>query len=194
MALAYSNITIELKEILLKNRPKELFDVSAKSTVPVLCINNTTVIDESLDIMQWALNQHDPENWISNNLEIQLEMIKVSDNDFKYWLDRYKYYDRFPKYNKNYYREKCDEYLVKLNIQLENNRYLLSNKLLLLDIAIFPFVRQFANVDINWFNDNYQNVSRWLNNLIQSDLYLSVMDKYLEYQYDQEPLIINFNN
>ena len=193
MALAYSNITVELKEILLNNRPQELYDISAKGTVPILCINNSTIIDESLDIMKWALNHNDPKHWVNNNMGIQLEMIQVNDNEFKHWLDRYKYYDRYPQHNKSYYREKCGEFIIKLNILMEDHRYLLSNHLLLLDVAIFPFIRQCANVDIHWFNNNYVNVSNWLNNLLDSSLYLSVMDKYSEYKYGQKPFIINFN-
>ena len=193
MALAYSNITVELKEISLKNRPQELYDISPKGTVPILCINNSTIIDESLDIMKWALNHNDPKHWVDNNMEIQHEMIQVNDNEFKHWLDRYKYYDRYPKHNKSYYREKCGEFIIKLNILLEDHRYLLSNHLSLLDVAIFPFIRQCANVDIHWFNNNYVNVSNWLKNLLDSSLYLSVMDKYSEYKYGQKPFIINFN-
>ena len=193
MALAYSNITVELKEISLKSRPQELYDISPKGTVPILCINNSLIIDESLDIMKWALNQNDPKHWIDNNMEIQHEMIQANDNDFKYWLDRYKYYDRYPQNNKSYYREKCGEFIFKLNILLEDNRYLLSNHLSLVDVAIFPFIRQCANVDIHWFNNNYVHVSNWLNNLLDSSLYLSIMDKYSEYQYEQKPFIINFN-
>ena len=192
MSLAYANITVELKEIFLKNRPQELYDISSKGTVPVLCINNATIIDESLDIMKWALHHNDTENWISNNKKMQFDMIKLYDNEFKHWLDRYKYFTRYPKYNQNYYKEKCNEFLSKLNFLLETNRYLLSNNLLLVDVAIFPFIRQCANVDILWFNNNFINVSSWLNNILSSNLYLSIMGKYDEYQVGQAPLIINF--
>ena len=76
MALAYSDITIEMKEIFLQNRPQELFDISPKGTVPVLYLNNSKIIDESLDIMQWSLTQNDPDSWIIPNLGIQLKLIK----------------------------------------------------------------------------------------------------------------------
>ena len=89
MALAYTDITIEIKEIFLQNRPQELFDISPKGTVPVLCLNNSKIIDESLDIMQWSLTQNDPDSWIITNLDIQLKLIKENDSEFKYWLDRY---------------------------------------------------------------------------------------------------------
>ena len=193
MALSYSQITVELKEILLINRPSELYAVSSKGTVPVLCINNNTIIDESLDIMKWALMQNDPNSWISIKKSMQFNIIEENDNEFKYWLDRYKYFDRFPENNRDYYRTKCGEYLTKLNKLLENNQYLLTNKLLFVDVAIVPFIRQCANVDKYWFQDTYVKLANWLNNIIRSKLFVSVMDKYLEYNSEQEPLITNFN-
>ena len=193
MALSYSKIKVELKEILLNNRPSELYAVSSKGTVPVLCVDNTTVIDESLDIMRWALMQNDPNSWISFKQRIQFDIIEENDNEFKYWLDRYKYFDRFPENNRDYYRTKCGEYLSRLNQLLECNKYLLTNKLLFVDVAVVPFIRQCANVDISWFQETYVNLSNWLNNIIESKLYVSVMDKYLEYNSEKAPPITNFN-
>ena len=193
MALAYSNIKVELKEISLSNRPQELYDISSKGTVPVLCINNSTIIDESLDIMKWALNQYDPNSWITDNKEFQFDIIEVYDNEFKYWLDRFKYYDRYPENNQNYYKKKCAKYLFKLNILLENNRYILSNQIRLIDVAILPFIRQFINIDKEWFNNHYLNIYNWFNNLITLKLFSSVMHKYPEYKPKQKPLVINFN-
>ena len=193
MALSYSKVSVEIKEILLNNRPPGLLAVSIKGTVPVLCINDTTVIDESLDIMKWALIQNDPNLWIHYNKEMQFDIIEENDNKFKYWLDRYKYYDRYPENNRDYYRTKCDRYLTRLNQLLEKNQYLLTNKLLFVDVAIVPFIRQFSNVDQYWFKETYAKLSSWLNNIIESTLFASVMDKYLEYNSEQEPLITNFN-
>ena len=193
MALSYSKIKVELKEILLSNRPSELYAISIKGTVPVLCINNTTVIDESLDIMKWALMQNDSNSWISYKKRTQFDIIEENDNEFKYWLDRYKYFDRFPENNRDYYKAKCGEHLLKLNQLIECNKYLLTNKLLFVDVAIFPFIRQCANVDIFWFKNNYSQLDNWLNNIIESKLFVSVMDKYFQYNSTQEPLITNFN-
>ena len=193
MALSYSKVSVEVKEILLNNRPPELLAVSIKGTVPVLCINDTTVIDESLDIMKWALIQNDPNLWIHYNKEMQFDIIEENDNEFKYWLDRYKYNDRYPENNRDYYKVKCDRYLTRLNQLLEKNQYILTNKLLFVDVAIVPFIRQFANVDKYWFKETYAKLSSWLNNIIESKLFASVMDKYLEYNSEQEPLITNFN-
>jgi len=193
MALSYFKIKVELKEILLSNRPSELYAISKKGTVPVLCINNSIVIDESLDIMKWALMQSDSSSWINYKKRIQFDIIEENDNNFKYWLDRYKYFDRFPENNRDYYRTKCGEYLIKLNQLLECNKYLLTNKLLFVDVAIFPFVRQCANVDKDWFLNTYAQLANWLNNIIKSKLFISVMDKYLEYHSSQKPLITNFS-
>ena len=120
-------------------------------------------------------------------------MIKENDNEFKYWLDRYKYFVRYPENNRAYYRAKCGEYLTKLNQLLGCNQYLLTNKLLLVDVAIIPFIRQYANVDKSWFKDTYPQLANWLNNIIESKLFVSVMDKYLEYNSEQESIITNFN-
>ena len=193
MALSYSQIKVEIKEILLNNRPSELYAVSPKGTVPVLCINDTTIIDESLDIMQWALIQNDPNLWIGFNKDMQFDIVEENDNKFKFWLDRYKYSERYTENNIDYYKTKCDEYLIKLNRLLECNKYLLTNKLLFADVAIFPFIRQCANVDKYWFDETYVKLSNWLNNIIESKLFISVMNKYLEYNSGQKPLITNFN-
>ena len=109
MALSYSKIKVELKEILLSSRPFELYAVSPKGTVPVLCVNNTTVIDESLNIMKWALMQNDPNLWIRLKKRMQFDIIEENDIKFKYWLDRYKYFDRYTENNRDFYRVKCGD-------------------------------------------------------------------------------------
>ena len=104
MAISYSNIEVELREISLKDRPKEMYEVSAKGTVPVLITKNKKIIDESLDIMIWAINQNKKQNLIDNKNE--LELISNNDFDFKQWLDKYKYHVRFPDKTREFYREK----------------------------------------------------------------------------------------
>ena len=124
---------------------------------------------------------------------MQFDIIEENDTEFKYWLDRYKYYNRFPENNRDYYKAKCGEHLFKLNQLIECNKYLLTNKLLFVDVAIFPFIRQCANVDKYWFKDTYAKLANWLNNIIESKLFISVMDKYLEYNSSQRSLITNFS-
>ena len=192
MALAYSNIDVELREILLKDRPIELYNISPKGTVPVLQTKNS-IIDESLDIMLWALNIQDTDKW-SIDLDAQLSKISLNDREFKYWLDRYKYHDRYPDNTKDYYWEKCFRFLSDLDSSAnKNNGYLFANHLTLTDISIFPFVRQCANVDISKF-DNLIYLKPWLDNMISSNLFYSVMSKYAVWGSNNEPLIINFRN
>ena len=194
MALAYSNITVELKEIFLSNRPKELYEISPKGTVPVLNLNDSKIIDESLDIMQWSLKQNDPENWLKPSLDNQLKLVNKNDEEFKYWLDRYKYFERYPEHDKNYYRAKCDKFISKIDSNLKNHSYIFSPDLSFADVAIFPFIRQFANVDYFWFYATYKNVTLWLTNFTESQLFNSVMKKYNEYKIGQNPFIVNFKS
>ena len=191
MALAYSGIIIDLREISLKNRPKSLYAVSQKGTVPVLCINDDNIIDESLDIMLWSLKHDDHAGWMKQDIKLQLEIIEFNDTTFKYWLDRYKYFDRYLENDKEYYRKKCNDFLLQINSFLIKNKFILSNCLSLVDIAIFPFIRQFFNVDKNWLIDEYPFIYKWLDDLLQSELFLSVMNKYEENK--GESLIVNFN-
>ena len=105
--------------------------------------------------MKWALIQNDPGLWINYNKKKQFDIIEENDNEFKYWLDRYKYFDRYPENDQKYYKNKCNKYLLELNNQLENNQYILSDHIRLIDVAILPFIRQFANVDKKWFNNKW---------------------------------------
>ena len=107
MALFYSKINYEHREILLSRRPEKLYQLSPKGTVPVLELPSGDVIDESFDIMKWALSINDPEIWFNKNKEKQLNLINLNDNKFKKWLDKYKYQARFPKYSLEYYRNEC---------------------------------------------------------------------------------------
>lgn len=178
IAIYYSKINYEHREILLKDRPKMLYDLSPKGTVPVLHLPDGTVIDESLDIMKWAISRSDPDSWFANNKDAQLKAIELNDKDFKKWLDRYKYYDRFPDFPPEFYRKKCEQILDVYDKNLQNNQFLFDNNLSLGDIAILPFIRQFANVDITWFNKRFINLSDWLEKLINTKIFISMMIKY----------------
>tara|TARA_Y100001970_G_C14110573_1_gene790628 strand:- start:685 stop:1260 length:576 start_codon:yes stop_codon:yes gene_type:complete len=190
MVLSKAAITIELREISLKNRPQELYNISDKGTVPVLKVDNL-VLDESLDIMNWAI-KYSNLNLLDYNENNQLAMITNNDYKFKPWLDKYKYHSRFPENTKEYYREKATEILDIYETILKSNKYLIGDKIGLADIAIFPFVRQFAYVDINWFNENYKFLTYWLNKLIESSLFNSVMGKYQVWDSSSNGIIIKF--
>ena len=125
MALTQINLTVELREILLSDRPRGLYDISPKGTVPVLFLINGEVIDESLDIMLWCFKKLNGQLDYSS----QLELIKIIDGDFKYWLDRYKYHDRFSEYPQVYYRDKCVNILNDIESILDNKTFLLNNNI-----------------------------------------------------------------
>ncbi|GLS89858.1 glutathione S-transferase [Psychromonas marina] len=179
LAIVYSQQTVQLREVVLKNKPQEMLQLSSKGTVPILQINDTEVLDESLDIMVWAISQNDPDNWLTQDIHPMLALVDKNDFEFKGWLDKYKYADRFPEYSEHYYREQCEEFLVELEQRLQINAYLFSANLSLADIAIVPFIRQFALVNEQWFkNSPYPHLQKWLYTLINSPLFDSVMLKY----------------
>ena len=181
MALRYSGIAVEIREIALKDKPGSMLQVSPKGTVPVLVIG-ATVIDESLDIMYWALAQHDPDHWLpreeSRRAEIET-LIAVNDYEFKAALDRYKYATRFPEQSVETYRGQGEVFLQTLESRLQMQPWLCGQQRTLADMAIFPFVRQFAMVDMAWFeHSSYAAVNAWLAALKESDLFQAVMKKY----------------
>ena len=177
MALLAGRVTIEHREILLKDRPEALYSISKKGTVPVLYIDSSAIIDESLDIMMWVIDKC-ALDWLEYDKKMQLEKIAITDSNFKYWLDRYKYHDRYPENPKKYYRKKCDDILSEYENQLNNTKYLLRDSISIADISIFPFIRQFANVDYQWFKNNYTKLTVWLEDICLSDLFIQIMEKY----------------
>lgn len=193
MALAYTNTLIELREISLKDRPKELYQVSSKGTVPVLITTDNSVIDESLDIMIWLLENKKAQTWLRKNSKEELNLINENDTIFKKWLDRYKYDDRYPEHSKEYYRKKCCSILFNYENQLSNTKYLVRDDISIADVSIFPFVRQFANVDYKWFENNFNQLTRWMEHISASDLFTSIMNKYDTWDNKDKPQIINFN-
>ena len=180
MALTYAQIDFEQHEVELKNKPLELIKISPKATVPVLILENGDVLDESLDIMKWALKQKDPDKWTSNELEIQGdELIHLNDTYFKPILDNYKYPQKSEQKDPAYYREQAKSYLESLNSRLQEHRYLVADHITLTDIAIFPFIRQFYMVDEQWFGESdYTLLKVWLDYFLKSELFLRVMIKH----------------
>ncbi len=177
MAIIYSGIPVEIREVVLKNKPQHLLDISPKGTVPVLQLANGVVIEESLDIMRWALAQQDLGHWLRVGVEAD-RLIQWNDGDFKQTLDRYKYADRYPDFSQAYYRQQAEVFLTELETQLTGSRYLCGNEFSLADVAIFPFIRQFAGVDSDWFRDSaYPALNRWLEAIVATDLFGRVMVK-----------------
>jgi len=177
-ALIATDVDFEHREIILKNKPQSMLDASPKGTVPVLIAANEQVIDESLDIMLWALKQYDPKHWLSKQNESQ-KLITENDQVFKQWLDKYKYADRFPEQSQLYYRQQGELFLEQLEHKLQPHNFLFSNQPNLADYAIFPFIRQFAFVDKVWFDQaNYPKLQHWLTYHLQSPLFAAVMLKH----------------
>ena len=175
LAIAVAGIDVDKIDIELKHKPPEMLAISPKGTVPVLQLPDGRVLDESLDIMLWALSIHDPQQWLQGRCDA---LISRNDGQFKYFLDRYKYADRYPEFSLDYYREKAEEFVAELNQLLNKHKFLIDDQPRLADMAIVPFVRQFALVDKNWFyTSQYSAVIRWLDVLLASDLFLSVMKK-----------------
>lgn len=182
MAIAYSQHTVELREVSLKAKPKSLLHYSQKGTVPVLISEAGAVIDESLDIMYWALEVNDPDNWLKS-IDKQAPLIRLNDDVFKAQLDKYKYADRYPEYSENFYREACYPFLDRLESHLSTQTFLFSDHCCFADIAIFPFIRQFAHVDLDWFKaTKWTKLQHWLTQLKSSELFTSIMTKYPAWQ------------
>lgn len=182
MALKYANIAVEIREISLKDKPLALLEVSPKGTVPVLVLQDATVLEQSLDIMYWALQQQDAEGWLMADSTLTQQLIGENDSSFKQALDKYKYAIRFPEQSSVIYRAQGEVFLQKLELLLSKSPFLLNTQPSLADIAIFPFIRQFAAVDNAWFESTgYSALKAWLQRLVESALFLSVMEKKQAY-------------
>jgi len=185
MALQYSGINVALREVVLKDKPPSMIAASEKATVPVLILNSGEVLEESLDIMFWSLAQRDIDNWLPED-EAQTErihrLITKNDFEFKPWLDRYKYYERYPEQDKDFYCQKACEFLEELEDKLQKQACLLSEVPSLADIAIFPFIRQFANSDRKFFDHSpYPKLKIWLNSFLVSPSFDQVMAKFSQW-------------
>ncbi|HAF01654.1 MAG TPA: glutathione S-transferase [Methylophilaceae bacterium] len=182
MALKYAGVEVEIREISLRDKPSHMLQVSPKGTVPVLVLQEGTVIEESLEIMQWALQQHDPACWLKADANQVAILIAENDRSFKQALDRYKYPERYPEYSQLEYRNQGEAFLIKLEALLTQNVFLLGASPCLADVAVFPFMRQFAAVDHAWLEaSSYVELKRWLRGWINSDLFMSIMEKQPTY-------------
>ena len=182
LALLVSGIRCEMREITLAHKPHNMLEASPKGTVPVLVLKDR-VLDQSLDIMHWALGQNDPEGWSTAGKEALDEearaLVRKCDDAFKNNLDRYKYPNRYDLPNGLTDREAGSVYLEQLNSKLMQSTFLMGAKWSWVDAAIAPFVRQFARTDRAWFDaQTWTALKNWLIQFEQSDNFSTVMHRY----------------
>lgn len=181
MALRYSSVAVEIVEVSLKAKPPEMLALSSKGTVPVLSLDGR-VIEESLEIMRWALEQNDPQDWLLKDDSAAQQrgaaLIEANDQTFKLHLNRYKYAERYPEHPMEHYRSEGVVFLRELDELLQQRAYLVADHVSLTDIALAPFIRQFAHVDRDWFAQTpYRQLQAWLQGILESALFSAVMAK-----------------
>ena len=200
LAINSAGITVVVREVVLRDKPTALLQTSSKATVPVLVLETGIVVEESIEIMQWALRQNDPEHLLEGfsedsqkstleNKELQgapgeiQALIAENDGSFKLALDRYKYADRHPEATQTDYRQMAEVFVAKLESRLLLNSHLMGNQQTFVDLALLPFIRQFVGVEPSWFaSAPYPHVRAWLNYFITSAQFSAVMQKYPKWQ------------
>ena len=191
MGALFAGLQVELREVTLKNKPAQMLAISPKGTVPVLRLADGAVIDESRDIMVWALEQQDPQGLLDATILDQANaLIEKNDNEFKHWLDRYKYADRHVDMTQTEYRQRGEAFLQVLETLLERSSYLLGKDPSIADIGVMPFVRQFAHVDRDVFGKlPYPHLQRWLQRWLEHPLFLQTMIKLPVWQEGDEVVV-----
>ena len=183
MGIILAKQPVWLRAIDLRNKPDELIQVSAKATVPVLVVNENEVIDESLDIMLWALGKSDPDNLLyADNLDALPEMLQLIsrfDVVFKSRLEEYKCAKRYHEKNQEACRAQCELFIDELEMRLIDHQFIMGEKLSLVDFAILPYIRQFARVDKKRFKQStFTNVKTWLKSHLESRVFSKAMVQY----------------
>ncbi|SDS68436.1 glutathione S-transferase [Halopseudomonas litoralis] len=192
LGILFAGLQVELREVVLKDKPLQMLAVSPKGTVPVLeWVGSdgvgSVVIEESREIVEWALRQNDPQDLLNVNPELANELIDHNDQQFKYWLDRYKYSDRYPELTQLECREQGEVFLQVLEVLLTESEYLMGSKVSVADIGIMPFVRQFAHVNQEVFYSlPYPNLQRWLRKWLEHPLFRQAMIKFQPWQVENE--------
>ena len=183
LAILLAQQTVQIRAITMKDKPVEMLQASPKGTVPVLIVDESTVIDESLDIMLWALNRNDPENLLYNHepkaLPEMLIVIADNDTEFKPNLEKYKRAKRFHGDDLENCRLECEPFIQMLEQRLSKHRFLMGETPSLLDYALLPFIRQFSRVNKTEFtHQRYTHLRQWLRYHLQSRLFSRAMFKY----------------
>ena len=182
LAVCSAGIQVELREILLRDKPGAFLQASPKGTVPVVELGDGTVLEESRDVMQWALAQNDPDGWLDvqrRDPDAAAAFLDALDGPFKTHLDRYKYASRYDPKAALEHREAGAAMLAEFDTRLAAQPSLSGGKNGLLDFATLPFVRQFRIADPVWFDAQpWPHLHRWLQAFLESRLFASVMKKY----------------
>lgn len=190
LAIAASGIACELREIVLRNKPHAFLAASPKGTVPVVQLPDGRVIDESLDVMVWALSQNDPEGWLDGDKHTGDALIARNDGAFKHHLDRYKYATRYEDAEAEDHRAAGFVILRDLDQRLSAHPHLLGEAECLADIAIFPFVRQFAHTDFAWFQaQDIPHLRAWLDRHLSHARFAQIMEKFSPWTNGDTPLV-----
>ena len=189
MALQLTNIKCEIREVRLNNKPKHMLEVSPKGTVPVLILNDRT-IEESMEVIDWALNQKNvfEGNLKENQIKISDELIIRFDDKFKYHLDRYKYASRYGDVDEIHHRKKCEKILLEIEDFISDEEWFFGKKINKLDISILPFIRQFRIADADWFDNHkrLKKVKNYLHNFLASKILKDVMINYAVWKEESE--------
>lgn len=177
LALRYAQVPVQVVEVSLKAKPAEMLALSPKGTVPVLDLGDR-VLEESLEIMRWALEQNDPQDWrLGGDARID-ELIARNDGEFRVHLNHYKYAERYPEHSREHYRQQAEVIVADLERRLGEQQYLLAGHPTLADAALLPFIRQFAGVEPQWFAEApYPRLRAWLQGWLESELFKAVMAK-----------------
>ena len=193
--IVFAGLKVELREIVLRNKPAQMLAISPKGTVPVLQLSESDsskrrVIEESREILEWALEQNDPQGLLNTDLVSANSLIEQNDNEFKHWLDRYKYADRYPEFTPLEYRQQGEVFLQVLEKLLAEHSYLLGDNISIADIGIMPFVRQFAHVDREVFYSlPYPHLQQWLRDWLEHPVFQQLMIKFQPWQEGDEPVV-----
>lgn len=186
LAVNASGQEVELREIVLRDKAPQMLEISPKGTVPVLMLSDGNVLEESLDIIEWALSVNDGENWLKFSkvdIDEMTGLIAQADGPFKANLDRYKYENRFDNAVAKEQRDIACDFLMTLNAKLQGKDFLFGDTFSKADGAILPFIRQYAHVDKEWFwQQDWPNLIKWLDAFLVSDRFLSIMNKYAKWE------------
>ncbi|MBA6336111.1 MULTISPECIES: glutathione S-transferase [unclassified Colwellia] len=187
IAIYYAKQTVALRDLVLTDKPDEMIAVSPKGTVPVLVTELDTgeprVIEESLEVMLWALDKSDPDNLLHSDtpdlLPEMLSLISTFDDEFKQCFDKYQCAKRYHETSLASDRAACEKYIADLEQRLQLTEFLMSDKNSLADIALLPFIRKFSKVERQWYlHSPYPKLRAWLNNYLQSRMFSKVMTQY----------------